>query len=220
LATITFGVTAETNYFANTWKKNREIEYDRNSAKTFGPVPGNGAANRFGARNLMPGERLYLIKTDVSVRGVTLIVETCGRCDPAQPEPSPFLAGVTFPLNGFQIGGAKDLMRQLRPMQEVLAIAPRTVPVPSQPTNAPPSAQPVVQMVPQPAQQAPLEQLPAASPDVQPVAPMKIVLGQTIAEVDAILGQPDKFVDLGSKKIYIYKDMKITFVDGKVADVE
>jgi hypothetical protein len=38
--------------------------------------------------------------------------------------------------------------------------------------------------------------------------------------VVAGLGQPDKVVDLGSKKIYIYKDLKITFVDGKVSDVQ
>ena len=36
----------------------------------------------------------------------------------------------------------------------------------------------------------------------------------------AILGQPQKVVDLGSKKIYVYRDMKITFNAGKVADVQ
>ena len=49
---------------------------------------------------------------------------------------------------------------------------------------------------------------------------MKIGLGQTTDQVVASLGQPDKVVDLGSKKIYIYKDLKITFVDGKVSDVQ
>jgi hypothetical protein len=38
--------------------------------------------------------------------------------------------------------------------------------------------------------------------------------------VAASLGQPGKAVDLGSKKIYIYKDLKITFVDGRVSDVQ
>jgi len=27
-------------------------------------------------------------------------------------------------------------------------------------------------------------------------------------------------VDLGAKKLYVYKDMKITFKDGKVSDVQ
>ena len=38
--------------------------------------------------------------------------------------------------------------------------------------------------------------------------------------VVAILSQPEKVVDLGAKKIYVYKDMKITFTDGKVSDVQ
>lgn len=45
-------------------------------------------------------------------------------------------------------------------------------------------------------------------------------LGQTPEQVEASLGKPEKIVDLGQKKIYVYKDMKIVFVDGKVADVQ
>jgi hypothetical protein len=47
-----------------------------------------------------------------------------------------------------------------------------------------------------------------------------ITLGQSIDEVKAALGQPVSVADLGSKKIYRYSDMKITFKDGKVADVQ
>jgi hypothetical protein len=51
--------------------------------------------------------------------------------------------------------------------------------------------------------------------------PTKTVkLGQTLEEVVAILGKPEKTIELGEKAIYFYKDMKITFRDGKVADVE
>jgi hypothetical protein len=50
--------------------------------------------------------------------------------------------------------------------------------------------------------------------------PVTISYGQTIEEVVAILSQPEKIVDLGAKKIYVYKDMKITFTDGKVSDVQ
>ena len=53
-----------------------------------------------------------------------------------------------------------------------------------------------------------------------PAGPVTIALGQTIAEVEAINGKPDKVIDLGAKKIYVYKDMKITFTDGKVSDVQ
>jgi hypothetical protein len=45
-------------------------------------------------------------------------------------------------------------------------------------------------------------------------------LGQTVEQVTAAMGQPTKTVNLGPKKIYVYKDMKITFKDGKVTNVE
>ncbi len=51
-------------------------------------------------------------------------------------------------------------------------------------------------------------------------APVTIALGQTTADVVAMLGQPPKTADLGARQIYIYKDMKITFTDGRVTDVQ
>jgi len=50
--------------------------------------------------------------------------------------------------------------------------------------------------------------------------PTTIALGQSIDQVTASLGQPETVVDLGPKKIYKYQDMKVTFKDGRVADVE
>ena len=47
-----------------------------------------------------------------------------------------------------------------------------------------------------------------------------IELGQTIAEAEAALGPPEKRIKLGPKTIFIYKDLKITFLDGKVSDVQ
>ena len=51
-------------------------------------------------------------------------------------------------------------------------------------------------------------------------AGVRIQLGQTIPEIVTVLGQPERIVDLGSKKIYVYKTLKITFLDGKVSDVQ
>lgn len=53
-----------------------------------------------------------------------------------------------------------------------------------------------------------------------PAATVNISLGQSIADVTAALGQPVTTIDLGPKQIYKYADMKITFVNGKVTDVE
>jgi hypothetical protein len=51
-------------------------------------------------------------------------------------------------------------------------------------------------------------------------APPTLSLGMGLDEVKAIQGNPDKVVDLGAKKIYVYKDLKITFIDGKVSDIQ
>ena len=53
-----------------------------------------------------------------------------------------------------------------------------------------------------------------------PSGPVTVQLGQSIDEVTANLGAPVTVIDLGSKKIYKYKDMKVTFKDGKVSDVD
>lgn len=47
-----------------------------------------------------------------------------------------------------------------------------------------------------------------------------VALGQTAAELETAIGKPEKIVDLGTKKIYVYKDLKVTLVDGKVTDVQ
>ncbi len=47
-----------------------------------------------------------------------------------------------------------------------------------------------------------------------------IKLGMSQDEVKGSLGNPDKIVDLGAKQVYAYKDMKVVFQDGKVADVQ
>ncbi len=49
--------------------------------------------------------------------------------------------------------------------------------------------------------------------------PPTIALGQSTDQVTAAIGQPTRIVDLGAKKIYTYPDMKITFQNGKVSDV-
>jgi hypothetical protein len=46
-----------------------------------------------------------------------------------------------------------------------------------------------------------------------------VTLGQSRDEVQAILGQPQKVVVLGSKEIEMYSDMRITLVGGKVTDI-
>jgi len=49
---------------------------------------------------------------------------------------------------------------------------------------------------------------------------VNISMGQSIDSVTAALGSPLRIIDLGAKKIYTYKDMKIIFMNGRVSDVQ
>jgi hypothetical protein len=61
----------------------------------------------------------------------------------------------------------------------------------------------------------------ASAPQAGAPAPAaRIGLGQSIDSVALTLGEPQKVVDLGAKKIYVYPDLKVTFTDGRVSDVQ
>jgi hypothetical protein len=63
-------------------------------------------------------------------------------------------------------------------------------------------------------------QQPPAQDQQQQAQPASIEKGMTTDQVEAALGQPEKKVNLGTKQIYYYKDMKVIFLNGKVSDVE
>jgi hypothetical protein len=57
-------------------------------------------------------------------------------------------------------------------------------------------------------------------PPAPPPPPVNIEVGQTIDEVVAALGQPVRTAKVGARTIYSYKDMKVTFTNGKVSDIQ
>ncbi|MGA3264052.1 MAG: hypothetical protein ABSC47_08405 [Terracidiphilus sp.] len=63
---------------------------------------------------------------------------------------------------------------------------------------------------------------PVFAPQHQPAdtPPPTIAIGQTKDQVIAAFGQPIKIAKLGVKEIFYYKDMKVTFTNGKVSNVE
>ena len=154
---------------------------------------------------LTVGEKVYASKIDVNKKDskVTLWIIECDTCNNVQ-DPSNRKAQVVFQfpkdyLNGADGGQVSDVINQ------ILEIQPED------------SGQQQGQ------DQGGQQQAQAAAPE-QPAAPPQppptIQLGQTPDEVTAALGQPEKIVNLGAKQIYYYKDMKITFVKGKVSDVQ
>jgi len=123
------------------------------------------------------------------------------------------------------------LDQALKLVQEVLTVAPpeedakkdgdkAKQPAPQggqQEAAAPPSqpAAPAAAPAPAEAPPPPIEPPPPPPPD-----PTEVSEGQTIEQVVAALGQPLKKAKVGTKEIYTYKDLKVTFVNGKVKDIQ
>jgi hypothetical protein len=72
------------------------------------------------------------------------------------------------------------------------------------------------------APEAPSAPMPAIAPPPPPpdTPPSTIALGQTMDQVTTGFGQPLKVAKLGATVIFYYKDMKVTFTNGKVSNVE
>jgi hypothetical protein len=100
----------------------------------------------------------------------------------------------------------------LRLVAEVLTVAPSEAVLQSGQQEGTPPSRPAA-----PAEAAPA---PIETPPPPPPAATLVSEGQTIDQVTAAWGQPLKKAKVGAKDIYYYKDMKVTFVDGKVKDVE
>ena len=66
---------------------------------------------------------------------------------------------------------------------------------------------------------APMQEI-APPPPPTDTPPPTIAIGQTMNQVTAGFGQPQKVANLAGKVIFYYKDMKVTFTNGKVSNVE
>jgi hypothetical protein len=69
------------------------------------------------------------------------------------------------------------------------------------------------------APQAPMPDI-APPPPPADTPPPTISVGQTMDQVTAGFGQPLRLAKVGTKTIFYYKDMKVTFTNGKVSNVE
>ena len=171
-------------------------------------VPGQVSDTKF----LTVGEKVYATKFEVQEKDskVAVFIIECDSCNNVQ-DPSFRRAQVVFQfpkgyLSNADVGQVSDLIEQ------VLAVDTGGDSSQQQGGQQGQDAQQQGQQ-----QAAPADQQQAAAPAGPPPT---IQLGQTTDEVVAIMGQPDKIVDLKTKQIYVYKDLKVTFVKGKVSDVE
>jgi hypothetical protein len=74
----------------------------------------------------------------------------------------------------------------------------------------------------QPAADQQSSQQPAqeAQPVQQQQEPATVQVGMSPDQVESALGKPDKKFNVGAKQIYVYKDVKVTFLNGQVSDVQ
>jgi hypothetical protein len=172
------------------------------------------------SRDFVNGETLYVTRISVDRSKDTIIFYLISA---AYGNAGRFNGSLTFQFPRGSVASA-DLARVQPTIGEVFRIAPTdgssgTVPQRGQQAS---QVAPVQTSLPvtQPQPDAPLPPiLPPPPPPPDLPASVSIEVGQTRDQVVSILGKPDKIVkDAGTKEIYQYKNIEVTFVSGKMTD--
>jgi hypothetical protein len=195
--------------------------------ETFRKIPGFGHVipgqdKAIVTRAFVTGEKFWLTKIDVhdtgKDKGVMLDFFTDAIKDVR------YRGTLLITFKGGNLPSPEDALKL---MAEVVTVAPseeakddKKEPAQQggqQQAAAPAAAPPAAEAAPPPVDAPP----PAIEPPPPPPAEAPTVsLGQTPDEVVAALGQPDKKAKIGTKEIYFYKDLKVTFLNGKVKDIQ
>ena len=195
----------------------------------FGHVPGAGSAPA--TRNFVSGEKFWVTKIDVRANGVVL--DFFSDSVPAGDQGIRYKSALTIPFGAL----TPTPEEALKAVAEVITVAPaedskdakggdkgQAAPqggqqeaAPASQPAAPAAAPPAAAAAPAPAEAPPP---PIEAPPPPPADPVEVSEGQTIEQVVAAMGQPQKKAKVGTKEIYYYKDIKVTFVNGKVKDVQ
>lgn len=173
------------------------------------------------SRFFQVGEKVYPLKIDVNAKKeeISFKVVTCDACNGINP-PSFYRSEVVFQFpKGFletaQAEAVQQTIAQVLTLddggaQQVQGQAPASAEAPA----------PVAQTPPPPAAPPPPIAAPPPPSDQPAPPPATISLGQTVDQVVAAFGQPVRIANVGAKQIYFFKDLKVTFTNGKVSDVE
>jgi hypothetical protein len=169
------------------------------------------------SRYFQSGEKVYPLKIDVNVKKeeISFKVVACDACNGV--DPSFYKSEVVFQFpKGFletaQPGAVQQTIAQVFSTdegspQQAQGQQPAVDAPPAQAAQAPPppiAAPPAI----------------AAPPPPTDQPPVTIAVGQNVDQVTAALGQPQRIANVGAKQIYFFKDLKVTFTNGKVSDVE
>jgi hypothetical protein len=173
-----------------------------------------------GTRTFVSGEKVWLTAIDVKEKEIVFSLYTDAFGD------TRYRGKLNFPLEKGEAPSANAVMAMVAEVFDIQQSEANNSgggqqqqqPPPGAPRPAPaPAAGPAPTAAAAPADAPPP---PIAPPPPPPADPKEIKLGQTPDQVTASIGQPDKIVKLGAKQIYVYKDMRVVFVGGKVSDVQ
>lgn len=177
-----------------------------------------GAVRRGGGtpRKFVAGEKLNVTKIDVKDKSVVFDLYSLQAYGDVY-----YRAELSFPVEKAGVPPAAEL---LATTGEVFSVTPADTSDPAKTAPAPaaapaaPAAPAAAPPPPPPPDTAP----PPPPPDTPPPPPAKtITIGSTKADVEAAYGQPvSKAIPAPGKEIYVYKNIKVIFVDGKVSDVQ
>jgi hypothetical protein len=166
------------------------------------------------------GEKLYVTQISVDRSKDVIVFDLISD---SYGDSGRFKGSLRFQFPKGAVGSA-DLAQADQIITQVFKIQPPddTNADAKQPANAAPAAAPAAAAAPPPAADAPPPPIAPPPPpaDEPPAPPKSIDLGQTKDQVVANFGQPERTAKVGTKEIYFYKDLKVTFVGGKVTDVQ
>jgi hypothetical protein len=176
----------------------------------FGTLMGHsGTGATVTTRTFVAGEKFWVTK--ITVRDDCVILDLLS--DPISDVR--YYSTLKFP---FAKGALPTPEQADTNVAEVLTVQPDDNASDNGSKKAPADAAPAQAAAPPPPM-APIAPPPPPA-DTPPPAPKTIALKQTKDEVLANFGPPTKVVKLGTKEIDYYPDMKVTFVNNKVTDVQ
>jgi hypothetical protein len=179
--------------------KNGTVSFGFGAKMAWGMAIGmaNQKVENIPQRKFVDGEKFWVTAYSVHDDGVVFLFYS----DPFGD--TRYYGQLKFPFQKGKFPTADDMMKTIA---EVITV---DTPQEGAASDAPaPAAAAQPDATPAPAENAPQE------------APKTIAIGQTKDEVVGMFGQPQKIANLGAKEIYYYPDMKVTFVNGKVSNVE
>ena len=218
--------SASTYAFSNTYNggvlsanyNNRAKDTAKSFLKGRLPFGGGGSAadaanNGCASRKFVAGEKFWVTGVTPQKDGIVVATFSDPYQDPSNPggDKVHFYGEIKFVYPHGVAPGPDDFAKTV---SEVMTVAPADDS--DKGGGAPAQAAAPAAPAPPPAPMAAI----APPPPPADAPPPTIAIGQTKDQVTTAFGQPTRMAKVGVKEIFYYKDMKVTFTNGKVSNVE